>query len=418
MSTVPSSSDVCPYSSLNPLTEAYLNDPYPSYLVRRLEQPVFFDVDLDSYVVTTHRDVEAVFRDSVVFSSANAQDPVFALHDDARALLADAGFRKIKTMTNLDGPEHTRIRKHNQVGFSPRRLRALEPVIRSTVSTLLNDMARLDGATRQGDLVQRLAFPLPATTIFTLLGFDSADTDTLKGWCGDRMSFSWGRPTPSEQTKIAHDMLAYWSYCEAHVARRLGMPADDFTSDLLAIHRSDPTSISTAEIAHIVYGLSFAGHETTTNLISNTVRRVLEADLWATLCADSTKISAAVDEGLRLDSSVITWRRITTEATTLSGVDIPAGAKVVLLIGSANHDDAVFTHPAQFDLNRPNVTRHLSFGFGKHYCLGATLAKLEVSVVLDELTKRFSALRLVEGQRFEFHENITFRGPKHLLVAW
>jgi cytochrome P450 len=418
MTVFSSANGMCPRGSLAPLSGPYLSNPYPSFSEHRHARPIFFDEDLDSYVLTRHADLDTVFRDADLFSAANAQDPVFALHPEAAVLLADAGFRKIRTMTNLDGPQHSRIRKHNQVGFSPRRLRQLEPVIRRTTSALLDQLQDLDGAIRTSDLVERLSFPLPATIIFSLLGFPPEHTEMLKGWCGDRMAFSWGRPSAAEQATIANDMLAYWSYCEAHVEARRREPADDFTSDLLAIHHDDPEVLSIAEIAHVVYGLSFAGHETTTNLISNTVRRVIEAALWSTLAADTSRISAAVDEALRYDSSVITWRRITTASTTLGGVDIEAGAKLVLLLGSANRDEAVFDDPDTFNLDRANVTRHLSFGFGKHYCLGATLAKLEVTVVLEEMTRRFPDLRLVDDQAFDFHPNITFRGPKRMLVTW
>jgi cytochrome P450 len=418
MTASASTNGMCPRASLAPLSHPYLSDPYGHFEEHRQTRPIFFDDDLDSYVITRHADIDTVFRDAETFSAANAQDPVFPLHPEAAVLLAGAGFRRIRTMTNLDGPEHTRIRKHNQVGFSPRRLRQLEPVIRTTTSALLDQMHTLDGASRKSDLVERLSFPLPATIIFALLGFPPEDTEMLKVWCGDRMSFSWGRPSAAVQTTIAKDMLAYWSYCEAHVEKRLRQSADDFTSDLLAVHRADPDALSTAEVAHVVYGLSFAGHETTTNLISNTVRRVLEAGLWPRLGVDTSRIPAAVDEALRFDSSVISWRRVTTTATTLGGVNLEEGAKLVLLLGSANHDEAVFTQPDTFDLDRPNVARHFSFGFGKHYCLGATLAKLEVGVVLEEMTQRFPELRLVEDQAFEFHENITFRGPRRLLVSW
>jgi cytochrome P450 len=406
---------ICPHALLDPLSEGYLAEPYKRFASLRSNTPVFYDADLDMYVVTRHADVDAVFRDSDLFSAANAQDPVFALSDEAKGLLADVGFRKIRTMSNLDGPEHTRIRGHNQVGFSPRRLRAMEPIVQSTTRTLV------DAFPSNGDpfdLVGALSFPLPASIVFALLGFPAEDTEMLKGWCGDRMSFSWGRPVPQDQVRIAHDMISYWNYCETHVQRRLQEPADDFTSDLLAIHLADPTTLSTGEIAHVIYGMSFAGHETTTNLITNTVRRVLEHNLWTTLCDDPRLIPHAVDEGLRFDTSVLTWRRITTAPATVGGVEIPAGSKLLLVLGSANHDPEVFANSEAFDITRTDANRHLSFGFGKHYCLGATLAKLEVAVVLRELTERFPNLQLVPNQPIEFHPNISFRGPRQLLVRY
>jgi cytochrome P450 len=409
----------CPHAELAPLSAGYLADPYPVFDRLRRRGPVFYDGDLDMYLVTRHADIEAVFRDAAVFSAANVQDPVFPLHEDSKLLLADAGFRKLKTMSNADGTMHSRIRQHNLVGFSPRRLRSLEPLVRSTVGSLIGAMTASGPAAAPVDLVAHLAFPLPASIIFALLGFPPEDTPMLKEWGGDRLSFSWGRPTAAEQRGIAEDMLAYWSYCVAHVERRVGEPADDFTSDLLAIHRADPAALSQAEIAHVIYGMSFAGHETTANLIANTIRRVLSVDgVWDEIKSDRGIIPKVVDEALRYDTSVVTWRRVTTQETTLGGVELPAGAKVLLLVGSANRDETVFAEPERFDVHRRDGARHLSFGFGKHYCLGATLAKLEVGVALEELAARLPDLRLADDQCLEFHPNVSFRGPRTLLVVW
>ena len=196
-------------------------------------------------------------------------------------------------------------------------------------------------------------------------------------------------------------------------------PVDDFTSDLARIHLADPDALSPAEISHVIYGLSFADHETTTNLITNTLRRVpADPGVFAELVAEPALIPAAVDEALRFDSSVLAWRRITTVATELGGVAIPAGSPLLLLLGAANHDSNAFDHPELFDLHRTDANGHLSFGWGKHYCLGAPLAKLEVAVVLEMLAERAPRLRLVADQTLQFHPNVSFRGPQELWVSW
>ncbi len=225
-----------------------------------------------------------------------------------------------------------------------------------------------------------------------------------------------GRPDRDAQVQIAQDMVSYWQYCEAHVAAQLLDPGDHFTGDLLRIHLADPSTLSVAEITSVIYGLSFAGHETTTNLLSNTIRRLLEdRSRWEAILADRGAIDAAVVEGVRHDSSVVAWRRITTCEVALGDVTIPAGSRLLLLLGAANHDPARFTEPERFDPARPNAADALSFGWGKHYCLGATLAKLEVAVVLEELAARRPSLRLVP-QTFSFNPNVSFRGPKQLRV--
>ena len=241
----------------------------------------------------------------------------------------------------------------------------------------------------------------------------------LKAWCLNRLPFSWGRPEPALQADIARNMVTYWRYCQDFVRRRQAEPADDFTTDLLAVHAEDPSALSVEEVMSIVYGLSFAGHETTTNLISNTVRRLLEEpEQWDAVVADPALVPGAVEEGLRHDSSVITWRRITTRPVSLGGVDVPEGARLLLLLASANHDPARFDDPDRFDVHRPNARGHISLGKGIHYCLGATLARLEVKVVLEELTGRLPGLRLVPDQELSFPANVAFRGPERLLVTW
>ena len=173
------------------------------------------------------------------------------------------------------------------------------------------------------------------------------------------------------------------------------------------------------EITSIVYGFSFAGHETTTNLIANTVRQLLiHSEAWNALCADSTLIANAVEEVLRFDTSVITWRRITTRATEIGGIPIPQGARLLLLLAGAGRDPERFADPDTFDIRRDNARTHLAFGKGIHFCLGAPLARMQARIVLELLCKRLPSLRLVADQVLTFPPNISFRGPEHLWVEW
>jgi cytochrome P450 len=229
----------------------------------------------------------------------------------------------------------------------------------------------------------------------------------------------WGRPSEDEQVRLAQGMAAFWRYAEALVASRAERPRDDFTSDLLRARDGDLPALSHQEVTTIVYGLLTAGHETTTGLIGNAMRRLLtERHAWEEICGDPSLIPNAVEEVLRFDSSVIAWRRQTTQAVEIGGVPVPAGANLLLLLGSANRDPAVFEGPEQFDIHRQNAKEHLSLGQGAHYCLGAPLARLEARVVLEELSARLPSLRLVPGQTPQFRPNTTFRGPLSLLVEW
>jgi len=214
---------------------------------------------------------------------------------------------------------------------------------------------------------------------------------------------------------IATSIAAYRTYIRDLVDVKAREPGDDLTSDLIAIHDEDPERLTRDEIASILFSLSFAGHETTTGLIGNTVRRLLEdPDRWADIAAQPNLIPAAVEETLRYDPSVPVWRRITTRPVTLAGVDLPAGARLFLWLAAAGRDGATFDRPDEFDLHRTDAERHLAFGQGLHYCLGANLGKLEAQIAVAELARRYPRLRLTPDQRFTFHPNISFRGPQVL----
>jgi len=164
-----------------------------------------------------------------------------------------------------------------------------------------------------------------------------------------------------------------------------------------------------------LFSLSFAGHETTTGLIGNTVRRLLEDPArWAQIVAQPDLIPGAVEESLRYDPSVPVWRRVTTRPVTLGGVELPAGARVFLWLAAAGRDAAAFGRPDEFDLHRPDADRHLAFGQGLHYCLGANLGKLEAQIAVAELARRYPGLTLIPDQQLTFHPNISFRGPQVL----
>jgi cytochrome P450 len=203
------------------------------------------------------------------------------------------------------------------------------------------------------------------------------------------------------------------------VADRAQEPHDDFTSDLLLARDGDVPALTLPEVTTIVYGLLMAGHETTTCLLGNAFSQLLtRRHAWEAICQDAALIPNAIEEVLRLDSSVITWRRKTTQAVDIGGVSVPANANVLLLLGAANRDPAVFDNPDCFDMHRTNAKEHLSFGHGPHFCLGAPLGRLEARVVLEELSARLPQLRLVPGQTYRFQPNTSFRGPLSLLVEW
>jgi cytochrome P450 len=350
-----------------------------------------------------------------VFSAANTLAPLQPICPAAGRLLAQGGFRPIPTLTNSDPPAHTRVRRLAHVAFTPRRIAGMEPLVRELTGRCVEE--RLSSG--RADLIRDLAWDLPALVIFRVLGIPDEDVARVKAGAASRLLVMWGRPNEDEQIRLVQGMTRFWRYAEALVASRAAHPRDDFTSDLLLARDNDLPALNHREVTQIVYELLFAGHETTTGLIGNAMRRLLnEGHAWEEICRDSSLIPNAVEEVLRFDSSVIAWRRKTTEPVEIGGVPVPADANLLLLLGSANRDPAVFEDPDRFDIHRPNALEHLSLGHGAHYCLGAPLARLETRVVLEELSARLPSLRLVPGQTLRFQPNTTFRGPLSLLVEW
>lgn len=412
----------CPmHATWSPLDDDYLTDPYPTAARLRDEHPVFWAEQLGHVVVTRMEDIEHVFLHPDVFASTNVQDPIFPLAPAAAEVLTAPDFDPVAVMSNRPEPDHARIRVYTRAGFSNRRLKALEDYMRDRADELITAMM---AAGAPAEFVASVAFPLPAEIVFRLIGFPPEDDAMIKRWCVNRRAFSWGRPTPDEQVAIAEGMLDYWRYCREFVARRRDERRDDFTSELLDAHDADPdpangTGISYREVESVVYGISFAGHDPVTALLCNTLLCLLpRRDQWDALCADPSLAAAAVEETLRFESSQVSWRRITTQPTTLGGVDLPAGTRVFLNFASANHQPDLFEQPDTFDIHRANANRHISFGKGIHFCLGNNLARIEARIVLEELAQRLPSLRLVDDQELTYFPNITFRGPESLHVDW
>jgi cytochrome P450 len=405
----------CPvHADFDPLSDEFLADPFAVLADLPVDEtPVFYAPSIDYYVITRHADIEAVFLEPDTFSAATAQMPLVKLEPEAMQILLEGGHRPQPSMVSLDPPAHARLRRPASRALTPRRVAEMEPTIRATLAELLDEV----DAAEPFDLVSTLAFPLPATVIFSFMGVPEEDYAQLKEWCGHRAALAWGRPAPEEQVQHAQSMAAYRGYLRSLVAAKATDRAGDFASALLEIHDEDPEALTHEEIASILFSLSFAGHETTNYLIGNLVRRLLEDPArWDAVVADHALIPGAVDETLRFDPSVPVWRRVTTRATTLGGVELPEGAKLFLWLAAAGRDASVFPEPGAFDVCRENAKRHLAFGKGIHFCIGSALGRLEGQLALEELTTRFPSLRLVEGQELTFHPNISFRGPQALWV--
>ena len=203
------------------------------------------------------------------------------------------------------------------------------------------------------------------------------------------------------------------------VREKADNPADDLTSDLIRMRDGDDQILTINEIASCMITLLVAGHETTTAQINNALLHCLsQRELWQTLCDQPQTISPFLEEMMRYDPSVCTWRRLTARDSVINGVEIPAGANLLLMLNSANRDEKTFPEPDAVIPARENLKDHLAFGYGIHYCVGAPLARLEMALLLETLTRKLPKLRLLPDQNIEYTRNISFRGPVSLHVTW
>ncbi|SOC82616.1 hypothetical protein SAMN05421890_1029 [Ensifer adhaerens] len=405
----------CPFSNASSEFDPFdMQDPFAFYEWARAEHPVFYSDDIGYHVVTRYADIKAVFDNWQVFASDNAQAPVRPMCAEGKEIMRQGGFTAYSGLSARVPPDHTRIRKIAQTCFGPRRFKAIEPQIREIVTKAID--AFIDNG--KADFFSEFAYDVPALVLFKLVGIPDTDVPKVKSWALSRALLTWANLTDEEQLPHARNMVDYWNYCQALVKARYETPSDDLPGDLVRL-KQEGADISDAEIAGLLYSVLFAGHETTTTLMANGVRELLNhRENWEALVADPSLIPGAVEESLRFSPSIVAWRRRATQDAEIGGVPIPANSNILLIMGSANRDDSVFSEPDRFDIRRANARNHLSFGYGIHFCLGQQLAKLEFGIALEELTRRLPDMRLKADQSFDFVRNISFRVPTALHVEW
>lgn len=409
----------CPVShraqSFDPFSENYLADPYEFFGPLRHEEPVFFSPKLDYWVVTRYEDVKQCFRDQENFSAAITLDRLKPLYASTMERLQEAGVVPTFALVNEDPPDHQQRRRRLMRAFTPGRIKALEPSIRALCNEYIDRFVRKGHA----DLVSEFVWEIPALVIFNFTGVPDEEVSICKDFATSHALFNWGYPSEEEQNHLGDITCRYWQYAKMHVARLSQNLGDDFISEMIRASKDTPGLFDENYLAWMTMNFTYAGHETTTAASGNALRALLEhLPQWDELCNDPSLIPNAVEECLRYVSSVIAWRRVTRKPVNIGGVDIPEGAKLLIISGSANRDEEKFENSEAFDVHRRDAKQHLAFGFGAHLCMGAPLARLEMRIMLEELTRRLPHMRLVPDQPWTYSPNTSFRGPKSLLVEW
>ncbi|MGD9934178.1 MAG: cytochrome P450 [Dehalococcoidia bacterium] len=345
-------------------------DPYPLYAQLRESAPVYVEPQFGTYVLTRFDDVYGALKDHATFSSARGIAPGLS---DSGAIMA--------TMITSDPPRHTRLRALVNSAFTPRMIGRIEPWMRQVVGELLA------GIEDDTDIVESLTYPLPVMVIARLLGIPESDHAQFKVWSDAVVGVTDFGVADTARDSIK-EMFAYFSDV---IASRSTEPRNDLISSV--VHAEiDGEKLNERELLGFCLLLLVAGNETTTNLLGNMLA-VLVSDptLQQQLRDDPSQIPAAVEETLRYDSPVqALWRR-TTRPVEMHGVSIPEDSQVLMGYAAANRDPRMFADPDTFRLDR-QLNRHVAFGFGIHYCLGAPLARAEARIAIEELLRRYRRL--------------------------
>ncbi len=407
--------DQCPVSALSD-TFHLSNEQLEAVMKRaRAESPTFYLDDIDFWAVTKYDDIKTVLGDKERFSAEITLQPLRPVAPEVQELLQSRGFSPRPTLSNNEREDHARIRRVAQAAFSPRRNKKLEPYIRK----LVNDAVDSFESDQRADLVAQLVYELPALVLFKLLGIPDSDVQKIKMWADSRLVLSFGKPSVEEQLVAAGHLADYWDYCLDLVQQRIETPQDDLPSDMLEMRGGDDSVLEIQDVNNVVFGLLLAGHETTTNMSANAILSLLQKpDSWAALVEDPSLIPNAVEECLRFRPSVVAWRRLVRTNVELSGVRIPAGQRILCFLPSGNRDEDHVDNGEELDIHRKDARAHIAFGFGRHFCLGAPLARFELVVILEELARRLPGMRLADDQDLMPVETVQFRGPKELWVEW
>ena len=395
----------------DPFDPAFRANPYPYYDRLRLEAPVYHAPG-GTFVLTRYADVFATLRSNRVSRDVEA-NAIIDENDERAVRRRNRRRGGAKTILNLDPPDHTRLRRLVSKAFTPRAIDALRPRIEEMVDE------RLDAAadTGQIELIDSLAFPVPFLVISELLGMPTDRGEELRDWSQALTQGLEPAATMAELDEAEAAVMQLVPYLIEIIEDRRTSPGDDLLSGLLAVE-DDGDTLSPEELISFVILLYVAGHETTVNLIGNGALALLRHPDQLMRWRDDPSLDAtAIDEILRFDGPVQHTVRVAMEPITFEGiggeaVTVQPGQTLLTVLGAANHDPTMFDDPHTLRLDRPNAGKHTAFSAGVHYCLGASLAKLEATVALTHLIRRFDTIELAGEPHFR--DRITIRGVDRL----
>lgn len=391
---------------LDPYDYDFHEDPYPYYKRLRDEAPLYRNEDLGFWALSRHADVLAGFRNSTTLSNK------FGVSLDP----ASRGPHASKTMSFLamDDPDHLRLRTLVSRGFTPRRIRELEPRVTEIANQHLDAMMAKAAGGETVDYVDEFAGKLPMDVISELMGVPEPDRTQVRAWADGVMHRDEGvTDVPPAAVEASINLIVYY---QGMVAERREKPADDLTTALLEAE-IDGDRLTDDEVLGFMFLMVIAGNETTTKLLANAAFWGHQnPDQLTPVYADLERVPLWVEETLRYDTSSQILARTVAGELTLYDTTIPDGDVVLLLPGSAHRDERVFDEPDRFLIDREIGSKLMSFGSGAHFCLGAHLARMEARVALTELFKRIRGYEVDEANAVRVHSS-NVRGFAHLPIA-
>lgn len=388
--------------SFNPFDDETRRNPFPLYAQARRERPIYPHPGLPIISVFRYADIQAILRDSQTWSNRFPPPPGI-----------DPAKLPPPSMLGQDPPEHTRLRGLVNQAFTPRIIRRLE----SRMHEIANELLDCALEQREVDFVAALTYPLPVIVIAEIIGIPAEDREQFKRWSDaavENLGNALFTPPPPERLealgKLLDDMGTYFTGLADERQRH---PREDLLTGLVQAE-VEGSRLSRDEMIRMLVLLLVAGNETTTTLISNAVLELLaHPDQLDRLRGEPELLPSAVEEVLRYSSPVQLDPRRATCRVQLDGHVIEPEQIVVNWLGSANHDEQVFPDPERFDIGRAE-NRHLAFGFGTHYCLGANLARLEAQVAVAALLARTRSFERLDASPLPIHPSIVFRGVTKL----